>query len=424
MSRPAPTTSTPEITSRRDVPKHLAFWGFALMAISFMINAMDRQVFYPLLPEISKAHHFSLSQGGLLATGFTLGVAAAGVPAGYLVDKFSRKTVLVASIFVYSVGTIVTPLAAGFADMAVYRLISGAGEGMQAAALYAALSSYFFVRRSLAFGALGVAFGAGVFFGPLIGTDLATSFGTWHAPFYVFGGAGLVITLLIGISVRRGLTDAVAEPEAGATGTFDHLPTSAYNRNTLLLALAAIGGGLAFYGFLGLYPTYLRTELHFTAGQAALATSLVGAGATMSLPTGWLGDRYDQRKILLVTYIGVAVSGWLLFNGPTTPGWQYVFAFTMGTFTAGSLFTNCNSTMQRSVRPTHVGRAAGLFVATYYVAAAVSGFVFAELVGGLGWRHAALWQLTIMPLAILVPLWFLDPAKIISHRRRDQALQE
>jgi MFS family permease len=148
-----------------------------------------------------------------------------------------------------------------------------------------------------------------------------------------------------------------------------------------------------------------------------LATSLVGAGAAMSLPTGWLGDRYNQRSVLLVTYVGVAVSGWLVFHGPPTPVAQCVLAFLMGTATAGSMFTNVNSTMQRSVRATHVGRAAGLFVATYYTAAAVSGFLFAELVGALGWQQAAMWQLTVLPALTLVPLWFLDSTKIISGRK-------
>ena len=40
-----------------------------------MLNAMDRQVFYPLLPEIREEFAFSLDQAGLLATGFTLGLA-------------------------------------------------------------------------------------------------------------------------------------------------------------------------------------------------------------------------------------------------------------------------------------------------------------------------------------------------------------
>jgi len=415
-SIPISTPSTAAPDEKRPVPPALVAVGFVLMAVSFMINAMDRQVFYPLLPEIRAELGISLSQGGLLATGFTLGLALAGIPAGYLVDRYSRKTVLLVSILIYSVGTLATPLAGGFADMGVYRVLSGAGEGMQAAALYAAIGAFFFLRRSLAFGTLGVAFGLGVFVGPLIGTDLSNAYQSWRAPFIAFGIVGLAVMVLIALFVGKRLTDTVAGNADQLKENYDYLPSSAYNRNTIALSIAAAAGGMVFYGFLGLYATYLRSELHFSVGQAAFATSMVGAGATMSLPTGWLGDRFDQRKLLIITYIGVAVSGWLLFNGSSSPGYQYVLSFVMGTFAAGSLFTNVNSAMQRSVRPNHVGRTAGLFIFCYYIAAAISGFVFAELVDAVGWKQAALWQLTILPLLALVALWFIDPAKIITSR--------
>ncbi|MFC0440005.1 nitrate/nitrite transporter [Kutzneria buriramensis] len=417
-------SSTPDTAAlRRPLPRTVATRGLILMAVSFLINAMDRQVFYPLLPEISGTYHFSLSQGGLLATGFTLGVAVAGLPAGHLVDRLPRKTVLVVSILIYSLGTILTPLASGFADLAVYRLLSGLGEGMQAAALYAAFGAYFHQRRSLAFGVLGVAFGVGVLIGPIIGTGLAQALATWRAPFYLFGALGVLVALLILATVHKGLTESSAAMGTATPADLSPMPAGPYNRNTMLLALAAIGGGLAFYGFLGLYPTYLRTVLHFTAGQTAVATSLVGAGAALSLPTGWLGDRIDPRKLLLVTYAGVAVSAYILFNGPDTPAWHYVFSFVLAGFLAGSMFTNVNSTMNRSVRPAQSGRAAGLFVATYYAAAAVSGLIFAQLVAAIGWHGAALWQLTVLPAVMVVPLWFLDSRRILGapHNRRESA---
>ncbi|MFC0111752.1 MFS transporter [Kibdelosporangium aridum] len=409
------STEPSSVTARptTPVPPLVVIAGFTLLAVSFMINAMDRQVFYPLLPDIRTTYGFSLSEGGLLATGFTLGMAGAGLPAGYLADRVSRKTLLVVSIVIYSVGTLLTPAATGFADMAVYRLVSGFGEGMQATALYAAIGAFFFVRRSLMLGLFGFAFGVGVFFGPIIGTSLAGSYGTWHAPFIAFGSVGLLLAVLIGLFVGRRLTEAVAGAAQRETMNYDYLPASPYNRNTRLLAVATAAGGLTVYGFLGLYPTYLRTELHFTPGQTALATSLIGAGAATSLFSGWLADRFDPRKVLLVTYAGLAVSAWFVFNGADTPTWHYVTSFIMATFGLGSLFTNCNSTIQRSVRPEHVGRAAGLFVTTYYVPAAVSGYVFAELVDVLGWTQAALWQFTIVPLAALIPLWFVRSAKII-----------
>ncbi|MGW4057724.1 MFS transporter [Amycolatopsis sp. NPDC004747] len=413
----SPSTGPLAPPAARRVSPATAIGGWTLLVLSYLINAMDRQVFYPLLPEISAEHGFGLSQGGLLATGFTLGIAVAGLPAGYLVDKASRKTVLVVSVALYSAGTLVTPLSSGFADLAVYRLLSGAGEGMQATALYAVVGSFFALRRSFAFGALGAVFGAGVFLGPLAGTSMAQHFGGWHTPFFFYGTAGLVLAVLIGLLVRRGVTDLDAAGPRGVELPAEHVPASTFNRNTAMLGLACVSAGLVFYGFLGLYPTYLRTQLHYTAAEAAVAASVIGAGAATSILTGWLADRYNPRTILLSTYLGVAVSAWLVFNGSPGHAWQYTMSFILATFIAGSAFTTLNSTMQRAVRPRHVGRAAGMFVSTYYVAAAFSGLLFASLVGALGWRGAALWQLTVLPLATLIPLWFLDARKLIKPRR-------
>ena len=410
------TTATAGQTNPATLSRTGVYVGLVLMGLSFLLNAMDRQVFYPFLPEISQEYGFTLPQGGLLATGFTLGMAIAGVPAGYIVDKYSRKTVLLLSITIYSIGTVATPMASGFADMATFRLISGLGEGMQAAALFAAIGAYFFLRRSLAFGAIGVGFGVGVFIGPLLGNQLAMAFGTWRAPFFVFGCAGLVVVLLMKLLVSRDLTERVAGTGAISPEYFAHLPASAYNRNSICLAICAGLGGLTFYGFLGLYPTYLKTELGFSTAQAALATSMVGLGATTAVLAGWFNDRYNPKVVLIVTYAGVAVAALLVFNGADTPAWHYTFAFVFAVFASGSLHSNVNSTLQRSVRPDKVGRAGGLFISSYYATAAVSGFVMAKLVGEVGWTTAAFVQYTMVPVIAVGVLCLIDSRMIIGQR--------
>lgn len=388
--------------------------GFTVLCLSYLLNAMDRQVFYPLVPEIRAEFGFSLDQAGLLATGFTLGLALTGVPAGYLLDRMSRRTIVVVSVVVYSAGTVAIPLAAGFFDMAVYRLISGVGEGVQATAIYAIIGAYYFHRRALAAGFIGVAFGLGVFLGPVIGQSLVTASGTWRTPFYVFGVAGLVMALILLVAVPKAMSEALAgRSDAPDAADYDHVPANPYNRNSLAFAITSAVSGLVFYGFLGLYPTFLREALSFAPGQAALAASLVGFGAMMALPVGWLADRVDQRLLLAVGFVGTALSTLLAYTVATGPVAQYVLAFLVGTFASGVLFTNCTTVLQRSVRPEHVGRGAGLFILTYYVAAAVSGLVFARLVAGIGWQGAGLVQLTLLPLLGLAALALVDPRRML-----------
>ncbi|MGH3750557.1 MAG: MFS transporter, partial [Micromonosporaceae bacterium] len=153
--------ANPAIRERSPVSPALIAVGFGILCLSYMLNAMDRQIFYPLLPDISSEFSFSLEQGGTLATGFTLGLAIAGLLGGFLADRLSRRTIIMIAIVMYSAGTLGVPLASGFVDMSVYRLLSGVGEGIHAAALYAVVGAFFFHRRAVAAGVVGVAFGLG-----------------------------------------------------------------------------------------------------------------------------------------------------------------------------------------------------------------------------------------------------------------------
>ncbi|WP_060888387.1 MFS transporter [Streptomyces caniscabiei] len=400
-----PADATP-VSGRPSLSRPMIGVGFLLIVLSYMVNAMDRQVFPPLLPNIREEYGFSLEQGGLLATNFTLGMALAGLPAGYLLDRFRRKTVLLASIVIYSLGTMATPLATGFADMTLYRVVSGFGEGMQSAAIFAALGAFFAHRRGLAFGVIGVGYSIGVFIAPLIGVGLMSMHGTWHSPFYLFGAAGLLIAAASLFLVRTGLTEHSVEKVA-ATGTYEYMPASAYNRNTVALAVHAVVSGVAIYGFLGLYPTFLITSLHYTPGQAALAMSLLGFGGMTAVFGGWLGDRFDQRNLLILSLLAVSAVSVCIYRTDAGVGTQCVFAFLMGAFGLGFVYPNTNSAIQRAVRPGQIGRASGLFVTSYYGPAAFSGLLFAALVDSFGWAQAGLLQVTLLPLVGVGALTFV-----------------
>jgi MFS family permease len=390
--------------------------GFLLVVLSYMVNAMDRQVFPPLLPNIRAEYGFSLEQGGLLATNFTLGMALAGLPAGYLLDRFRRKTVLLVSIVIYSLGTMATPLATGFADMTLYRVVSGFGEGMQSAAIFAAMGAFFVQRRGLAFGVIGMGYSVGVFVAPLIGVELAGTHGTWHSPFYLFGTAGLLIAAASLFLVKAGLTEHSAE-KAVSTSMYEYMPASAYNRNTIALAVHSVVSGVAIYGFLGLYPTYLITSLHYSSEQAALAMSFLGFGGMTALFGGWLGDRVNQRNLLILSLLAVSAISVCIYDTQAGVGVQCVFAFLMGAFGLGFIYPNSNSAMQRAVRPAQIGRASGLFVTSYYGPAAFSGLLFAALVDSFGWDRAGLLQVTLLPLAGVLALVFVRPAQFNSAVR-------
>src|SRR5262249_13950866 len=131
------------VASRSGAAKALSLFGIAILLGSYAINAMDRTLFPLILPEVAREYGFSLPEAGLVSTVFTIGMALAGFPTGHLMSRFARKSVAQIGVFIFSAATLVTVLAAGFADMLIYRALTGVGEAMQLTALLAIVSTFF-----------------------------------------------------------------------------------------------------------------------------------------------------------------------------------------------------------------------------------------------------------------------------------------
>lgn len=414
MTQRAQAATVPKTYDRTTLPVALVM--LILVAASYVINAMDRQVFSVVLPPIREDFSFSLAQGGFLATIFTLGIGLAGVPSGYLLDRYSRKVVMLVGIAIYSVFTILTALALGFLDMTLYRAITGIGESMQNAALFSAVGAYFYSRRAMALGTLNFAYGLGSFFGPLFGGVMLQSTGSWKLPFYVYGILGLVFIGIIGFFVTRRFTEQEEPPSVAAASIDERMPERLLNRNLIVGIITAAIVGTSMYGYLGLYPTFLQENLGFTPTQAGFALSMFGLGALMGIPAGYLGDRFPQRWVIIGALVGAMLTGYILFNLITTPAQHNVFSFLEGMFASGFLFVNVYSLMQRSVKTTIIGRASGAFITSLYVPSALAGYLFAFLVGRIDWGGAAIVQLVLIPLIGIVAMLFLDPSKINTIR--------
>lgn len=389
-----------------------------IVGVCYMINAMDRIVFSILLPNVTGDYGFSLEQGGLLATVFTLGLGLSGVPTGLAMDRFSRKTVILLGMFVYSVLTIATAFALGFYDMAGYRVLSGLGEGMQNAAAFTAVGIYFYRSRALAIGSMNFAYGLGSFVGPVLAAQILGMAGDWRMPLVAYGLLGLAMMLVALLVLSRRFTEQHAETAVGADPSSPpSIPNGLFHRNVIICCICATGLGVTVYGYIGLYPTFLRTALQFDVRTAGLAASMFGLGAMIGIPAGWLADRFDQIVINLVAIALLAVNAYLLFNIVTSPAGQVLLSFVQGSAASGFFFVNTYALMQRSVRPDFVGRATGLVVTFLYIPAALAGYLFAMLKGEYGWGEAATLQLSMSLAVPFIAMLFFDRNAVRRPRR-------
>ncbi len=369
----------------------IAMYGVLLLAYS--VNAADRQLFPLLAHDVRVQYGFSLSDTGLLTTIFTLGLAVAGLPTGYLLARFSRKTVLLLGIGIFSTGTVLTVLARGFPDMLVYLAATGIGEAMQLTVMIAIAANYFVGYRAAAIGSMNVFFGLGAFSGPILGGLLLSSYRNWHTPMITFGIVGFLMMAAITLSVRPWFSETrrAADARTDLLGA----PTL-FNRNTIILTILSVIGGLVLFGFTGMYPTYLREGLHYTPKAAGVVASFYGAGALLSIFGGWLGDRFSPRTVLSAAFFSIAALGYLCFHGSGAFVPQAILTCAYGAIGSGTIYVNLAAYHVKAVRSNLSSRASGMFVTSLYAAAAAAGYLMGGIASHGGWALAGELQISLL----------------------------
>jgi MFS family permease len=401
------TSAVPTGPATERVANGPAIAMFGLLLLAYSVNAMDRMVFPVMLPEVSAEYGFSLDQSGLQSTIFALGMGITGIPAGIALARFGRKALIVVGTAAFSVATILPIASTGFADMLAWRVLSGVGEALQLAAIITVAAAAFPRHRGLAIGAVNMAFATGSVVGPLVAAALLVHHGTWRSPMIVFGVAGLVVTVAVILCVSRRFTEVTAAPMQA-----HHLggARSVLHWNPMLLAVITVLFGLVDFAYIGLYATYLRQELGFTPGQAALAVGLSGLAAFASPLGGLLADRLDPRICLGLLNLLTAAAAAGLFLGPPSPGWQAVFSFLFGLFASSGVYVALAGLLVKSVHLDIVGHASGVFITCIYVAAGLSGYLFSRIVNGAGWAGAGLVQIVGFSAVGALLAVFLRPA--------------
>jgi predicted MFS family arabinose efflux permease len=368
---------------------------FGVLLASYAINAMDRQLFPLLVPEVRRQYGFSLAGVGFLSTIFTLGMAIAGLPTGYLLARCSRKTVMQAGIALFSAGTLLTVIARGFPDMLIYRAATGIGEAMQLTVLIAIAVNYFVSHRAAALGAINFSFGLGAIISPILGGALLSAYRSWQAPMAAFGLLGFLAIAVIAVSVDSWFTE-------GQTATYERkdrggAPT-VFNRNTILLTVMSLIGGLVIYGYLGMYPTFLREGLQYSPTAAGTVMSFYGLGALGSIAGGWLGDRFSPRLVLSSTFFSTAALGYLLFHGSGAFVPQAILSFIWGLIVSGVIYVNLAGYHAKALRSSLASRASGIFVTSLYGSAAVAGYLVGWIATRAGWMTAGEIQISLLSL--------------------------
>jgi MFS family permease len=168
-----------------------------LCFLLYMINFMDRQVLSAVLEPMKMDLRLTDTQAGILQTSFFLSMAVLGIPASYLVDRWSRRKTMSLIAIIWSAFTYITGFGRSFVGVLLPRIVVGVGEAGYPAAGTAMLGAVFPKEaRSRILGIFNASIPLGSAMGALLGGYLSAHHGGWRTPFFVFAIPGIILGIL------------------------------------------------------------------------------------------------------------------------------------------------------------------------------------------------------------------------------------
>ncbi|HEX3121100.1 MAG TPA: MFS transporter [Candidatus Acidoferrum sp.] len=192
MNPAPPATSTSPAATTPTKLSPVLFGVALLLAISVLINYVDRGTLAIAAPLLKEDLHLSASQLGILLSAFFWTYAPFQIVSGWLVDKFNVNWLLALGLLIWSVATLTTGLLHGFALMFVVRLILGVGESVAYPSYSKVIAKHFpESQRGRANGMVSAGWAGGPALGTLVGGLLVAHVG-WRLFFIVLGSASIL----------------------------------------------------------------------------------------------------------------------------------------------------------------------------------------------------------------------------------------
>ncbi len=271
-----------------------------------------------------------------------------GFIAGWLVDRFGPRRLMVAGILMAGLALIGLGAMSTITAFYVFYLFNALGYVCGGPLPNQVLLSRWFDRgrgKAMGIAYLGIGFGGTLV--PLLANVLTARYG-WHTALYLLGLLMIVLTLPFALFVRDAPPTAAASSRAvTSTAAAAHAPsTSAASAATataplplrvifthwtfpLLLigsmcSIGAVGGTMQNLKLL------LTLDRGIAQGEVAGVMSLVLASSIVGrLLMGWLADRWAKKHVMLLIYVIVSAAVPMIFWSPS-PMWLRLSAILFG----------------------------------------------------------------------------------------------
>ncbi len=264
-----------------------------LLALAIFINALDRGNFSTAAPLIKDQLQLTNFQVGVLTSAFFWTYVPGHFLSGWLSERIDPYRTLALGLLVWSIATLLTGLASGFAMLLGLRLLLGLGESAGWPASSKLLALHIPGDKLASANALtgaGLMLGNGV--GILLGGLMIAEFG-WRALFFVFGGVSL-LWLVPWLRLKRPALPLHADGQVIDHGPAPSFQTMLGKREMWGTALGHFCNNYPYFLVLSWLPLYLVKQ------QGYSITAMAWLGGTVYLLSavfGLIGARIADRWI-------------------------------------------------------------------------------------------------------------------------------
>lgn len=199
-------------------PLRRRWFILAVIFGAIVLNYVDRQILSILKPTLKTEFGFDDRGYAVLVNVFTVCYALMYPVAGWLVDRFGARIVMLTGIVTWSMACLGAGLTRGFGSFAVFRGLLGLSEPTAFPSQLRAVTLWFPGSLRATANSVCVAGGTfGAIIAPPLVAWLALSF-NWHSAFLVPGALGLLIALLWFVIYRDPPTAILEQSTTGGVG--------------------------------------------------------------------------------------------------------------------------------------------------------------------------------------------------------------
>jgi FSR family fosmidomycin resistance protein-like MFS transporter len=360
------------------VPARFDRRGIALLATAHVFNDANQSVLPALIPWLIAHRGLSLASAATLVLAMNLSSSVVQPLFGYLSDRRSLAWVIPIALVLATAGTAAIGYSSSLPGMLAGALVSGIGI----AAFHPEASrfaNYFGgERRATAMSWFTTGGYVGFAVGPIVVTPLLLVFGLHGTAFLLLPGIVLA-TLVVCERPRLERARALAHG-AGKQG----LGRDDWRGFGILTGMVALRSSV-FFAAVTFTPVFAVAVTHVDKafGSVALAAMLLG-GAAGTLWGGRLADRFDRRRIVIVSLAAsIAFAAAIALAGALLPSFPLFVALSIPFGVGIGLSAGVIVVMGQEYLPQRIGIASGM---TLGLSVTIGGLA-APLFGALGDRR-------------------------------------